>query len=143
MALREIQAQTRRCGEHEYEVTPLPAGKALQVARRLGRALGPALTKLGGDTKSVDLAAIGDAMQQLFDGLSDDDVAFVNRMFADCTVIVEGEARPQLSKQFDAHFQGVLDEWWEWMRFSLEVNFGPLVKGLGATVGARARTAAG
>lgn len=140
--MRELQTQTRRCGECEYEVTPLPAGKALQVARRLGKTVAPALTKLGAlDAKSVQLGALGEALQELFAGLSDDDIAFVNRAFAECTTIVDGEARPQLSRQFDAHFQGALDAWFEWMKFSLEVNFGPLVKGLGASVGARAKAA--
>lgn len=140
--MRELQAQTKRCGDFEYEVTPLPASKALQVARRLGKAVAPALTKLGSlDAKAESLSSLGEALEQLFEGLSDDDVAFVNRAFSECTTIVDGDARPQLSKQFDAHFQGALDAWWEWMRFSLEVNFGPLVKGLGATVGARAKAA--
>ena len=140
--MRELQTQTKRCGDFELEVTPLPAGKALQVARRLGRAVGPALTKLGAlDAKNVSLEGLGEALQQLFDGLTDDDVAFVNKTLAECTTIVDGDARAPLSRQFDVHFQGALDAWWEWMKFSLEVNFNPLVKGLGASVGVRAKAA--
>lgn len=142
--MRDLQTQTKRCGDFEYEVTPLPASKALQVARRLGKAVAPALTKLGSlDAKAVQIGALGEAFEQLFAGLSDEDIAFCNKAFAECTTIVEGEARPLLSKQFDTHFQGALDAWLEWTRFCLEVNFGPLVKGLGATVGARAPRAAG
>lgn len=143
MALREIQAQMRRCGEHEYEVTPLPAGKALQALRRLGRAVGPAAAQLGAlDSKNAALDALGKALEIAFDGLSDDDVAFLNRTFAEATAIVDGDGRAPLARQFDVHFQGALDEWWEWMRFSLEVNFGPLLKALGVkggTFGAKAK----
>lgn len=143
--MRELQTVRRSCGALEYEVTPLPAGKALQVLRRLGKVAGPALGKLGSlDTKSIDLAAIGDALEQLFSGLSDEDVAFINRTFAEqTTVCLEGGNQLPLSKAFDLHFQGHLDEWFEWVRLSLEVNFGPLVKGVGASVGARRVTAAG
>jgi hypothetical protein len=142
--MRELQTQSKRCGDFELEVTPLPAGKALQVARRLGKTVAPALTKLSAlDTKSIGLEGLGEALQELFNGLSDDDVSFVNKAFAEGTTIIDGDARAPLARQFDVHFQGALDAWWEWMRFSLEVNFGPLVKGLGASVGARAAKVAG
>lgn len=140
--MRELQTVRRALGELEYEVTPLPAGKALQVLRRLGKVAGPALGKLGSlDTKSVDLAAIGDALEQLFAGLSDEDVAFINRAFAEQTMVCGEGTQLQLSKSFDLHFQGHLEEWFAWMKLSLEVNFGPLVKGVGASVGARAKAA--
>lgn len=136
--MRELQSQTRRCGEYEYEVTPLPAGKALQVLRRLGKSAAPALAKLGEtDAKSVDLGKLGEALEELLASLTDDDVAFVNRALAEQTLIVDGDARPPLAKQFDEHFRGELGAWAEWLKFSLEVNYGPLVRVLGASVGGR------
>lgn len=142
--MRELQAQTRRCGEYEYEVTPLAASKALQVLRRLGKSAAPAFAKLGEiDAKSLDLSKLGEALEELLSSLTDDDVAFINRAFAEHTLIVEGEARPLLAKQFDEHFRGELGAWAEWIKFSLEVNYGPLVRALGASVGGRRAAVAG
>jgi hypothetical protein len=142
--MRELQSQTRQCGEYEYEVTPLPAGKALQVLRRLGKSVGPAIAKIGEmDAKSLDLGKLGEALEELLTTLSDDDVAFINKTFASATTIVKGDARPELGSQFDLHFQGALGEWFEWLKFSLEVNYGPLVSALGASVGGRRAAVAG
>ena len=142
--MRELQTERRRCGECEYELTPLPASKALQVLRRLGKAVGPALAQLGAlDAQGTSLGALGEAIEQLFAGLSDEDVAFINRAFAEqSTVVLADGSQPSLGRTFDVHFQGRLGEWFEWIRFSLEVNFGPLVGALGATVGARRAVAA-
>lgn len=137
--MRELQTEIKVIGPCSYELEPMPAGKALAVGRRLARGLGPALAKLASlDTKKIDLNAVGEAVQLVFEGLSEDDVNAINReLAAYTTVTLEDGRRVKLSAIFDAHFQGHLDEWVEWIRASVLLNFAPLFKSLGAAVGLR------
>lgn len=137
----EDQTQTRRIGDVTYHVIPLPAGKALVMSARLARFLmpviGEAATLLGhkGDKLSVeDLFTMTKILDGMLDGLNDDAITYLYETLAPTTQAERGEKKVQLASCFDEHFRGRLLECFQWLRFCLEVNFGPLFEGLGKMV---------
>lgn len=134
--MRELQKQTCEVGGITYEVAPLPAAKGLAMFRRLGKSAAPALSALSGlgnGTGDHALASIGSAIEKALESLSDADMTETCKVFAEYTDMIDGPSAIPLKSQWDLHFQGHLDELFLWLKFCIEVNFGPLLTALAAT----------
>lgn len=118
-----------------YEVAPLPAGKAIRAAAALMKMAGPAFGKIaggGGDPAT----ALTDLLGGLADRIDGPEADALLRTLAEETQAQPRGGRPdariQLSTQFDEHFRGDVVGLFEWARFALGVNFGPLFGALTA-----------
>lgn len=147
MNLLEVQTEERAIGGVIYRVTPLPAGKALVLSRRLAALIVPTLGDLaqfaarpsGSPVTAGDLVALVKVLDLIVDSMDDAAVVYLYETFAPTTQAVVGEKKFALEKSFDVHFQGRLVECLEWLRFCLEVNFRPLVGRLTASLQPAAR----
>ena len=113
--------QVREIDGLSVSITQMPPMKALRVANRVRRAIGPALGKLlggSGTLGNMDVAALGDALEAL--NLPDDELeALVKDMLAQ--TFVDGK---ELMPQFALLMQGKLATVLKMVAFSFEVNFG-------------------
>lgn len=141
------QAETReeQVGGFTVRVTPHGARAGARLLAKVGRAIGPALSKVVSGTQiskvrtgqeiSVDDVELGDldgAIEALFAQLTDDAVDALIVEILKCSSIVmpddSGSDRLfDLSKttEIDRAFTGRLPLMFAVMRFALEVNFGP------------------
>jgi hypothetical protein len=119
--MRIAKTRSKQIGEYEYVVVPLPAGEGNEVFRRLLRLLGGGLEKLGGSDVS---AALGG----LFQALTAEDQQYVVATLCKQTQVKQASRVMPLSDCFGEHFAGCMDEQLEWIFFSLEVNFGSVIK---------------
>jgi hypothetical protein len=137
--MREPQRTT--IGAWVYSVRPLPAGAGLALMARLARMAGPGVAGLleGGGG-----GAIGRALAGLLERVSPDEIVEVARQLAGTTEVSQpgGRAPAQLSEVFDVHFAGDYLALVDWLRFALEVNFGPFVVALATRLGRAAPPAA-
>lgn len=124
-----------------YSVRPLPAGPGLALLARLARMLGPGVAGLleGGGG-----AAIGRALSQLLERVAPEEVVEIARQLAATTEVSQpgGRAPASLAEVFDVHFAGDYLALVDWLRFALEVNFGPFVAALAGRIGRGAPPAA-
>ncbi len=129
--------EVRTIGEHTYSVTPLPAGVGLRVFALLMRVGGPALANLKSlaELQSNGLAILAHVIENVDGELLVETCA----KLAPYTTLDNGQS---LVKCFDLHFQGDYLSLFEWLKFSLEVNFGPFFSGLLARVKAPSGSAA-
>jgi hypothetical protein len=88
--------------------------------------------------------AIGRALAGLLERVSPEEIVEVARQLAATTEVSQpgGRAPAQLSEVFDVHFAGDYLALVDWLRFALEVNFGPFVAALAARLGRAAPPAA-
>ena len=137
--MREPQRIT--VGAWVYSVRPLPAGAGLALMARLARMAGPGVAGLleGGGG-----GAIGRALAGLLERVSPDEIVEVARQLAATTEVSQpgGRAPASLAEVFDVHFAGDYLSLVDWLRFALEVNFGPFVAALAARLGRVAPPAA-
>lgn len=137
--MREPQRTT--IGAWTYSVRPLPAGQGLALMARLSKMLGPGVAALvAGDGGG----AIGRALAGLLERVSPEEVVEIARQLAATTEVSQagGRTPANLAEVFDVHFAADYMAMMEWLRVSLEVNFGPFVEGLRARLG-RGAAAAG
>jgi len=115
-----------------YEVTPLGASKGLQLFTRVARVVGPGLERVTSleDASGAVLAALG----TLAENLDADNLEAICRLLADSTMARVNGKELALGAVFDAHFAGDLGSLFEWLKFGIEVNLGPLLAALGARV---------
>jgi hypothetical protein len=128
-----------------YVVSPLPSGKAITIGTKIMKAVGPTIAKLA----SIDelLSATGASLEGLLDSIGENDLEVISRAFAEQT---QAEIEPGTGNlvalaggTFDVLFAGAIDEWFEWFKFCLGLNYGPLFAGVTAKlVAARAEKAA-
>lgn len=131
----DIQTQERIIGDVIYHVQPLPAGKALVMSRRLVALIMPVLGEsaaFAGRDKTAtvtmaDLVGMSRIVDGIIDGMDDAAVMYLYETLAPTTQAQYGGKKVSLEKCFDVHFQGRLLECFLWLKFCLEVNFGPLV----------------
>ena len=124
-------------GGRVYEVTPLPAGPGVRVMVQLARMFAPAL---GAATSLTALAtAVRSGFADVADRLDPEQLEALCRTLATYTRV---EVTPGkvvgLSEVFDLHFQANYFELLLWLKFALQVNFGPLVDEVLARAAARA-----
>jgi hypothetical protein len=129
-------AETTTILGRKYVIAPLPAGKALKTVAKLGKVIAPVL---------LQLAAEGNLAGGKFDisgvvgHLDDDMLESMSRDFAQqCQIeLATGSGKlVEMAQHFDTLFAGSLDEWFAWFSFCAEMNFGPLVAGAMAKMGA-------
>ena len=111
-----------------YRVMPVPAGIGNKVLLRLGKVGAPAVITLLASPSSKRgawLAAMPSFVRAI-DLLREEDLDFVCKEFAKETQHgTSGKLRP-LGDSFDEHFRGAYPAMFQWLRFCMEVNFGPL-----------------
>jgi hypothetical protein len=112
---------------HTFNVTQLPAMRALKLFQRLGKTAGPALAHgLASAATMVndeepDLSGLAVAVGMLFDRLSESEVEGLTReLLASATY----DGSSMVMSNFDALFQGELPSLFKLLAFALEVNFG-------------------
>lgn len=130
--MREPQSTT--IGAWRYSVRPLPAGQGLALMARLSKMLGPGVAALvSGDGGG----AIGRALSGLLERVNPEEVVEIARHLAATTEVSQpgGKVPASLAEVFDVHFAADYMAMMEWMKFALEVNFGPFVEGLRARLG--------
>lgn len=97
-----------------YQITQLPARRATRLFNRLVRGVGPGLAMLLGDAVAsgsfsladLNVLALAPALREAFDRLPDAEIdAIMDELFSTVRVVTKGESL-ELSKIFDAHFQG-------------------------------------
>jgi hypothetical protein len=116
--MRIAKNKTKLIGDFEYVVTPLPAGQANDVLRRLLAVVGGGLEKLGPGADAA--AAIGGMIRSL----DQHDQDHIIRWLAGSTQVRRGPQTVPLASCFDEHFAGEIGEEIDWLVFALEVNFG-------------------
>lgn len=132
-----IATQERTIDGMKFTVTQLPAMKGLRTLNRIGRVLGPAFAKVAGASGSgnvtdMDLSKLGDAVEALFERLTDDELEQLTReLLAQATC--DGKL---LMPQFDLILAGKVDVILQLLRFAFEVNYGNFFAGLAGMVAA-------
>lgn len=133
MGSLDLPEQSREIGGQLYTVQALPTRRALQVMTRVLKMAAPGF----GDVNALELAAeqlgafVG-AVTSLAAELDEGVLLFLCESFADVSR-VQGTIPMHLGKNaaggygFDEHFRGKLPDLFEWLRFAVEVTYGPLV----------------
>ena len=134
--MREPQQTT--IGAWRYTVRPFPTGTGLALMWRLARMLGPALAALIRGAEGVE-GAIGSSFNALVDRVTPEELTEIARQLAATADVVQpGGSQPAaLGEVFDLHFAGDYLALFDFLRFALEVNFGPFVEGLRRRAAAR------
>lgn len=121
-----------------FGITQLTTMKSLRMLNRLGRALGPALAKLGsvsaGNVADMSVGPFGEAVAALCERLSDDELEAITRELL-ATATVNGAL---LMPQFDVTLQGRADTVIKLLKFALTVNYGSFFNALNGLGGMRA-----
>ncbi len=135
------EPQTTTIGAWRYSVKPLPAGQGLALMARLSKMLGPGVAALVANDGS---GAIGRALSGLLERVNPEEVVEIARQLAATTEVSQAGAKApaSLAEVFDVHFAGDYGPMMEWLKFALEVNFGPFVAALRGRLG-RGAAAAG
>jgi len=120
-----------------YEVTPMPTSKGLSVMQRMAKAAMPAVLKAARGETGGELVAVAD----LVESLASDDLPAIAKIFAEHSMVGDGESMVKLSGVFDVHFAGDYLALFEWLTFAAKVNFGPLLDGLKRRAAQRAASA--
>lgn len=128
------EPQTTTIGAWRYSVKPLPAGQGLALMARLSKMLGPGVAALVANDGS---GAIGRALAGLLERVSPEEVVEIARQLAATTEVSQagGKAPAKLDEVFDTFFAGDFLPLLDFLKFALEVNFGPFVEGLRARLG--------
>lgn len=132
MGLRE---ETKTIGDSVYRVNQLPYGKARPIIWLAASTLLPAIESMGGVKLAmnldalgdVDVAVIGKAFKLFFDRASEADFDCIESIFTEHTLVRPPGAKAfvALSSIRDVHWPSRYADLLAWMRFSVEVHFGP------------------
>jgi len=122
------EAQDRAIEGTTYRVKPIAAGIGMKVQLRLAKVGAPALLTLLASppaAKGAWFAALP-SIVRMFDLLSEEDVDYLCKSFANESQFGDGAKMLPLGPAFDEHFRGSYVALFQWFRFCMEVNFGPL-----------------
>ena len=111
-----------------YQVQQVGAALGAEIMFRLARSFGAIIAGLNVGTLSVESLSPADFNWLLKQLVSGTKVGIVDE---------KGDGRERmadLSFVFDDHFAGRYPQMLEWMKFALEVNFGPLAGALGSLI---------
>lgn len=139
------ETQRRTIGDFEYEIPPLPTSRFLTALTRLGKALGPGLEGLldgpaappanAPEDPATPAAAtgVGKALASVFSNLRENELeTFLKDLaFGSLAHARDGKVI-SLTIVFLTHFDGRPVDLFQWTRFAIEVNFGPLFGALGS-----------
>lgn len=150
MGALDLPEQSRTIGGLVYTVQALPTRRALQVMTRVLKMAAPGF----GDVASLEraaehLGALVGTLTALLGELDEAVLLFLCESFAEVSKVEIAPGRPiaLAGPAFDEHFRGKLPDLFEWLRFAVEVTYGPLVPWLKsiaakATAEAQAKRAA-
>lgn len=144
MGALDLPEETRTIGGLVYTVQPLPTRKALQVMARVLKMAAPGF----GDVASLERAAehmgaLVGTLTALLGELDEAVLLFLCESFAEVSHVEIGSGK-RLSlggAQLDEHFRGKLPDLFEWLKFAVEVTYGPLVPWL-KSIAAKAKAEA-
>jgi len=144
MGALDLPEETRTIGGLVYTVQPLPTRKALQVMARVLKMAAPGF----GDVASLERAAehmgaLVGTLTALLGELDEAVLLFLCESFAEVSRVETAPGR-RLSlggAQLDEHFRGKLPDLFEWLKFAVEVTYGPLVPWL-KSIAAKAKAEA-
>lgn len=126
----EDKKQTRTIGDHEYEVSPLPAGVARKVFIRLFKALGPSLASATRAGKNETEIAAG-VLETLPNDLDEESFDFIAKSFGQYSKVnIDGAWKQLIPIVQDEHFAGSYGEMMKWLLFCVEVSFGNFFPGI-------------
>lgn len=118
-----IKTESKTIEGTTYDVSQLDASTGSKMLVRLGKLIGPVLIELAKGNE----ADLGAALANI----SDADLDIINDTFAKATVVhLGGDQAPQLSRVFATHFAGNYGAMFEWLKFSVEVNYGNFLGGV-------------
>lgn len=144
MGALDLPEESREIGGLVYTVMPLPTRKALQVMARVLKMAAPGF----GDVASLERAAehmgaLVGTLTALLGELDEAVLLFLCESFAEVSRVETAPGR-RLSlggAQLDEHFRGKLPDLFEWLKFAVEVTYGPLVPWL-KSIAAKAKAEA-
>lgn len=146
MGALDLPEESREIGGLVYTVQALPTRRALQVMTRVLKMAAPGF----GDVASLERAAehmgaLVGTLTSLMGELDENVLLFLCESFAEVSrvEISPGKRLALGGAQIDEHFRGKLPELFEWLRFAVEVTYGPLVpwlKSIAAKAKAEAET---
>lgn len=144
MGALDLPEETRVIGGFVYTVQPLPTRKALQVMTRVLKMAAPGF----GDVASLERAAeqmgaLVGTLTSLMGELDEAVLLFLCESFAEVSKVetAPGKRLALGGAQLDEHFRGKLPELFEWLKFAVEVTYGPLVPWL-KSIAAKAKAEA-
>lgn len=121
-----IKTETKTIQGDTYRVTQFPSTTGIRVGTEVLKIIGPALADaLTGDQDAELTASL--ALRTLVGGFESEKVVELVKAFAEVTSYQHGNKGDfmPLAGQFDVHFAGAgLTKLVEWLKFSLEVQFG-------------------
>jgi hypothetical protein len=115
-----------------YEVTPFGSTKGRQVLVRLSNLLGPALAQAlatpasGGTAKEALEKVSASALADLLGRVSAEDLEYLVREFAACTVIQAPDMKgpgPLDESRRDSHYAANYGELFQWLWFGITLNY--------------------
>lgn len=146
-----LETREKRIGDVTYQVTQLPAPSGRRLLVRLYKVLGPAIAAalrgLPESSESLSLgnlqtAAIGDAMLELAQTLTEDELDHVCEIFSQHTLFSrEPEKWQPLKVEKDLHWSGNFLNMFKWLAFCLEVNYSDFLSEQGGLRGSDFLTA--
>jgi len=131
--MSQADGSKKRIEGVEYTVYHLDPTVSYRLSRRLGAVLGPTLAAAvgtGGSAKMLD-ADVGSLAREFFDRLDEKLLDDLVENFKDVT-LVDGK---KLRDVFAIHFRGKIDQMFEWLAFSLSVEYEGLLKKVRSGIG--------
>ena len=138
MGALDLAEESREIGGLLYRVQPLATRKSLQVMTRVLRMAAPGFGDIASLERAADgITALVSAAGILSGELDESVVLYLCEAFAEVTKVelAPGKVLSLGGPTLDEHFRGKLPDLFEWLRFAVEVTYGPLVpwvKGLAA-----------
>jgi hypothetical protein len=120
----EERTQSKEIGGILYEVTPLPFGVGQKALVRLVKLASPVLSALLAEGGNKALAGAA-AIKQLPGVLTEEDLAYFAKTFGTASKYQNDNAMiPLVVQNQELHFAGRYSEFFDWIAFSIEVNYG-------------------
>lgn len=115
-----------------YEVTPLPFGIGRRALSRFVAIAAPVIGSVMERTSTGSIEkAVASALPVLATSLTDDELSYFAKTFGNASRYQDGDRMvPLLEAQQEAHFSGRYTAFFEWLAFSVEVNFSPFFRDL-------------
>jgi hypothetical protein len=128
----ENEPKTKEIGKYMYIVSPLDAVEASRMLTRIAKIVAPALETI--ESPDLNKMNMGKLVALILKGVEEKDVDYLRDKFAGMTQVRLERGDVGLKQVLSHHFAGDMGGMLEWMKFSLEVNFGDFFTGLRAKV---------
>lgn len=144
MGALDLPEEHREIGGLLYRVRPLTTRKSLQVLTRVLRMTAPAFGDVADLERAAEqMGALIGTLTSLLGELDEAVLLFLCESFAEVSAVetAPGFKLALAGAAFDEHFRGKLPDLFEWLRFAVEVTYGPLVPWL-RSIAAKAKAEA-